>query len=170
MTRKERSGLITAKGASRRPSCFPPETTAEVFRGNLSRVNTARGFVPSFCDDRWRRDDEKPSSAFPTTTCECAWREETARRAFRQTRSCEHSVTYGAAPHKVGRGVPTRREHSDDRRRVRRPRPTFQYHQSRPVDFLGGLLSRGVSSAPGLSMRWAGISARKRERRWKGSP
>jgi len=158
MTRKEGSGLITAKGASRRPSCFPPETTAEVFRGNLPRINTARGFVPSFCDDRWRKDDEKPSSAFPTTTCECAWREETARRAFRQTRSCEHSVTYAAAHHKVERGslyASVRVRGGSNRSAAemaprQRPRPTYGERVSLAHDsMVTHKVGRGVLDAPG---------------------
>ena len=171
MTRKERSGLITAKGASRRPSCSPPETSAEVFRGNLSRINTAKGFVLSFCDDRRRRDAGRRPSTFPTTNHACACGQETARGAFCQTRSCEHSVTNGLRPTRWG-AASRRAGNMADRRRVRRPHPTFQYHQSRSPDFLAGLgvEVRGDSSAPGFSSRWAGISAMKRERRWKGSP
>ena len=51
--------------------------------------------------------------------------------------------------------------------------PIAQYHQSDPPGFLAVEdvgARRGASSAPGLSRRWVGSSARKRERRWKGSP
>jgi hypothetical protein len=91
--RKEHGEQKIAKGALRRPSCFPPETTTAESRGNSSSLNTVGGFVLSpVADIRWTNDGQ-PRSDFPADEDVCAWSQQKEHEAFCQTFNCETSVT-----------------------------------------------------------------------------
>jgi hypothetical protein len=69
MTRKEGSGLITAKGASRRPSCFPPETTAEASAEIYRALTGPEDLSPLFATTAGEETPEDVHQLFqPRTT------------------------------------------------------------------------------------------------------